>query len=104
MYTTLGNFAAHPGNLPLLTEIFITLAKETRAKEKGCLQYIPYISSEDSAKIIIFAEYVDQEAFKAHRESPHFIAAQEQIRTLLDEKGTDVLDGELFVQVLQALV
>jgi len=104
MYTTLGIVAAQQGKLTLLAEIFTTLAKETRAKEKGCLEYRPYISSEDSSKIIVFAEYVDQEAFQTHRESPYFKAAQEQVRSVLDEKATDILDGDLIVQVLQALV
>ncbi len=104
MYTTLGILVAQPGKLSLLSEVFTTLAKETRAEEKGCLEYIPYITSENPAKLFVIGKYVDQEAFLAHRQSPHFIAAQEQVKVLLDEKSTDILDGELIVQVLQELV
>jgi quinol monooxygenase YgiN len=47
------------------------MVDETR-KEPGCLQYIAHQSTENSLNFSIYEQYVDEVAFQAHRDSPHF--------------------------------
>jgi len=104
MVTTLAKVIALPGKEAALAEVCINLAKETRANERGCLQYFPYVSTENPAEIIIIGKYTDEEALQAHLESPHAKIATEEYEGLVAEKITDILDGKLIVNVLQELV
>jgi quinol monooxygenase YgiN len=45
---------------------------EASRKEPGCVSYIPHHSEEDLDTIVIYEQYVDEEALKAHRDSEHF--------------------------------
>ncbi len=104
MVTTLAKVVALPGKESLLAEVCINLAKETRIKEKGCLQYFPYVSGENPAEIIIIGKYADQEALQAHITSPHAKIAAEKFDGIVAEKVTDILDGKLIVNILQELI
>jgi len=104
MVTTLAKVIALQGKEAALAEVCIDLAKETRANEKGCLQYFPYVSTENPAEIIIIGKYADEEALQAHLDSPHAKIAVEKYESLVAEKVTDILDGHLIVNVLQELV
>lgn len=104
MITALGKLTAQPGKIAFLHDVCVTLAKETREKEKGCLAYIPYTSTENPAEIIIIGKYVNEEAFETHRQSSHLKEAREKLPQLVEEKSTDILDGELIVTILKELV
>jgi quinol monooxygenase YgiN len=47
------------------------LAAASRA-ELGCLYYQPTRSNDDPRRFLIYEEYVDEDAYKAHGESDHF--------------------------------
>jgi len=104
LVTTLAKVIALPGKESLLAEVCTNLAKETRANEKGCLQYFPYVSGENPAEIIIIGKYADKQALKEHIGSPHATNASEQFEGIVAEKVTDILDGKLIVNVLHELV
>jgi len=104
MITALAKLTALPGKESLMQEVSIDLAKETRAKEPGCLMYIPYISTENPSEVIVFAQYVDQDALEAHRQSPHFQAAKDKYPNFVEEKNTDILDGDLIIHILNELI
>lgn len=104
MVTTIAKVIALPGKESLLEEVCINLAKETRANERGCLQYIPYASGENHAEIIIIGKYNDMEALKVHVRSPHAKNAIKKFNGIVAEKVTDILDGALIVNVLTELV
>jgi len=104
MITTLAKVIALPGQESSLAEVCINLAKETRANEKGCLQYYPYVSAENPAEIIIIGKYTDEQAVKAHLESPHAQVTAGKLQGLVAEKVTDILDGKLIINVLQELI
>ena len=103
MVTTLAKVIALPGKESLLEEVCINLAKETRANEKDCLQYLPYVSGENPAEIIIIGKYADENALQAHITSPHAKVAIKKLEGIVAEKVTDILDGNLIVNVLQEL-
>lgn len=104
MITVLAKLTALSGKESLLAEECMALAKDTRANEKGCLMYVPYVSSENPAEIFVFAQYVDQEALEVHKQAPHFIIRKAKLSQLIDEKNTDILDGELLQQILKELI
>jgi quinol monooxygenase YgiN len=47
------------------------LAAESR-REPGCVSYVPHQAEADPDTIVIYEQYRDEDAFAAHRESPHF--------------------------------
>ena len=54
-----------------MAEAVRRLAEASR-KESGCVSFIPHHSEEDLDTIVIYEQYVDEEALKAHRDSEHF--------------------------------
>lgn len=95
MITVLAKLKAQPGKEASLAEVCIALAKEVRENEKGCLMYVPHVSVDNPAEIFIFEKYADQEALKNHREMPHYKAAREKFR--------EILDGQSVVHILNEL-
>ena len=49
-------------------------ARESVAKDPGCLRFDVSQAREDPAQWILHEVYTDQEAHTAHRRSPHFLA------------------------------
>lgn len=47
------------------------LAAESR-REPGCVSYIAHQVEDDPDTIVIYEQYRDDEAFAAHRDSPHY--------------------------------
>ena len=41
-------------------------------KEPGCVSYIPHVLGDDPDTVLIYEQYVDQEARDAHGASAHF--------------------------------
>lgn len=41
-------------------------------KETGCVSYIPHVLEDDPDTVLIYEQYVDQEAREAHAASDHF--------------------------------
>lgn len=62
---------AREGERDALVELFQRMAPLSRA-EPGCLRYDAYEDPENADTFFVFEEYVDAEAFAAHRASPHF--------------------------------
>jgi quinol monooxygenase YgiN len=40
--------------------------------EPGCIDYRPHASVEDPNTFLLYEEYVDEDGYRAHAESPHF--------------------------------
>jgi quinol monooxygenase YgiN len=60
-----------PGSLDVVLEALSELAKASRA-EPGCLYYMPYRDIATPQVVRIFEVYADEDAFRAHSQSPHF--------------------------------
>ncbi|HUY81630.1 MAG TPA: putative quinol monooxygenase [Acidobacteriaceae bacterium] len=41
-------------------------------QEPGCVSYIPHVLEDDADTVLIYEQYVDQEAREAHGASEHF--------------------------------
>lgn len=95
MITVLAKLKAKPGKETILAEGCIALAKEVREKEKGCLMYIPHVSTENPSEIVVFEKYVDRDALTAHMQSPYFLAAAANF--------PEILDGQPVIQILNEL-
>jgi quinol monooxygenase YgiN len=54
-----------------VTETLLLLAAASR-KEPGCVSYIPHRSEDDPDTVVIYEQYVDQNALAAHRLTDHF--------------------------------
>jgi quinol monooxygenase YgiN len=47
------------------------LTSASRA-EPGCVNYVAHFLADDPTTVLIYEQYVDDEALDAHRASPHF--------------------------------
>ncbi len=54
-----------------VAETLRLLAAASR-QEPGCVNYIPHQLEDDPDTVLIYEQYVDQQALAAHRESAHF--------------------------------
>ncbi len=54
-----------------IADIVRQLALASR-QEPGCMNYIPHHVEGDSDTMLIYEQYVDQQAEEAHRQSAHF--------------------------------
>jgi quinol monooxygenase YgiN len=86
MMTVIAQYHARSGEGD---RVAMTLGKHiaaTRA-EPGCVQFVVYRSSEDADRFLLYEQYVDETAFDAHRDSPHFhLYIQDTIIPLLLER------------------
>ncbi len=82
MVTLVATLTAQPGKEAELAEVCAQLAKEVQSREEGCLMYMPHVAKNNSAKIIFFEKYKDQQAFKAHGETVYFQKAAKTFKNL----------------------
>ncbi|RFU37169.1 antibiotic biosynthesis monooxygenase [Actinomadura logoneensis] len=70
-FVVVARYLARPGErdglLPLLDE----MARESR-KEPGNLAYRAHVGTEDDRLVVLYEEYVSEDAFTAHCETEHF--------------------------------
>jgi quinol monooxygenase YgiN len=55
--------------------------------EPGCLEFTVYRGIEDRRRFLLYERYTDEDAFQAHRRTPHFRdIVEQQVVPLLDER------------------
>ena len=86
MITLIARIIAQPGKEALLAEEIVKIARTVREQEKGCLMYIPHVSADNPAEIILLEKYSDQEAFDAHVQTPDFKQYRERTKELVAER------------------
>jgi len=64
-------FKFTPEDRTEVAEMLRKLADASR-KEPGCISYIPHHLQDDPDTVLIYEQYLDDQALAAHRESPHF--------------------------------
>jgi quinol monooxygenase YgiN len=96
MITIIAKAKAKPGKEVLLADESVKLAKLVRENEKGCLMYIPHVSTDNPAEIVFVEKYVDEAASNVHGQATYFKAFLEACQELLSE--------ELQIQSLQELI
>jgi quinol monooxygenase YgiN len=62
-------------------------ARESVAKDPGCLRFDVSQVRDDPTRWILYEVYTDQAAHAAHRQSPHFAAYDEVARRAIADKS-----------------
>jgi quinol monooxygenase YgiN len=92
MLTVIARYRAQTG---MGDRVATALAKHVAATrtEPGCIQFVACRSQNDREQFALFEQYVDDEAFEAHRRTPHFHSYVEgTIVPLLSERGSGRYD------------
>jgi len=56
--------------------------------EPGCLEFAVYQDIDDPQAFLLYEQYTDEDAFKAHRRTPHFQdLIEKQVAPRLDERA-----------------
>jgi quinol monooxygenase YgiN len=92
MLTVIARYQVQTGMGDLVA---MTLAKHVAATrtEPGCAQFVVYRSRKDREQFVLYEQYIDDEAFEAHRQTPHFRSYVEgTIVPLLSERQAERYD------------
>lgn len=73
MYSFVVRFRAKAGTEEGVRQALEELTQPSR-NEPGCMAYLPSIQTDDPSRFVVYERYVDQEAFEAHKSSPHYLA------------------------------
>jgi quinol monooxygenase YgiN len=60
---------------------------EATRKEKGCMRYELFISSEDDVTMQFIEEWTDLDSLRIHLKSSHLLAFKEQRKDFVEEGG-----------------
>jgi quinol monooxygenase YgiN len=69
--TVIAQYRTRPGVGDRVAEILARHVARTRA-EPGCIQFLVNRSADDPDQFVLYEQYLDEPAFEAHRDSPHF--------------------------------
>jgi quinol monooxygenase YgiN len=70
-YVVIARWTAKPGNEEAVAAALEQLAPASR-RESGCMKYLVNRSLDDPKVFLLYEEYVDEDAYKAHAASEHF--------------------------------
>jgi quinol monooxygenase YgiN len=73
MLTVIAHYLAQPGQADEIAEVLTRHASASR-EEPGCLEFEVFRSSDQPDRFVLVEQYLDEAAFQAHRETPHFHA------------------------------
>lgn len=87
MITVIAHYRVDPADAPAVRELLARHSVASEA-EPGCLRFTAHQDAEDPGRFALYEQYVDREAFDAHRRTPHFTANIEQalVPMLLDRE------------------
>jgi quinol monooxygenase YgiN len=71
MFVLQVNLRIKPENVDAFMKKALENAREAR-KEPGCRQFDVLVDPKDSAKVMLYEVYDDEQAFEAHQQTPHF--------------------------------
>jgi quinol monooxygenase YgiN len=86
MIVVTSTFKSVPGKRTSVLELARPCIEATR-KEKGCIRYELFVSSEDDITMQFIEEWTDLDSLRAHLKSPHLRAFKEQRKALVEEGG-----------------
>lgn len=86
MLTVVARYKTRPGAGDEVAAVLSRHVAATR-REPGCLGFTVLRALEDRERFVLYERYEDEEAFRAHRSSPHFAELVENtIVPLLSER------------------
>ena len=71
MFVLQVNLRIKPENVDAFMKKALDNAREAR-KEPGCRQFDVLVDPKDSARVMLYEVYDDEQAFEAHQQTPHF--------------------------------
>ena len=86
MIVVTSTFKSLPGKREKIVELARPAVEATR-KEKGCVRYELFLSSEDDVTLQFIEEWTDLDSLRAHLKSPHLAAFKEQRKDSVDAGG-----------------
>lgn len=77
MITVIAHYRVDPADAEKVREL---LARHSAAsqQEPGCLRFSAHQDSDEPGRFALYEQYVDRDAFDAHRRTPHFASNIEQ--------------------------
>jgi quinol monooxygenase YgiN len=70
-FVVIARWVATNGAQAAVRKALTPLAAASRA-EPGCLEYRVHQSHDDAREVLLYEHYVDESAYQAHLDSPHF--------------------------------
>ena len=80
MYVIIAPFKIKEGFKEQFVEEMLKDAKGSMKNEPGCLRFDVIQDGDDPDKIWLYEVYVDEAAFQAHMETPHFIKWRDAVK------------------------
>ncbi|MDR1378428.1 MAG: antibiotic biosynthesis monooxygenase [Synergistaceae bacterium] len=87
MIVVTSKFESLPGKRAEVVELARPCIETTR-KEKGCVHYELFVSSEDDVTLQFVEEWTDLDSLRDHLKSPHLKTFKERREGLLGKGGT----------------
>ena len=84
MLIVVARYAVRAGHEATVARLLRANAEASRA-EPGCLEFAVYRDLDDPRAFLLYERYTDEDAFQAHRRTPHFLDIIEgRVAPLLD--------------------
>ena len=91
MIVLIARYYVKPGELSSVVTALREMEPLVREHEPGCRMYHVSHAQDGSDLLVLYEEYVDEAAFQAHRETPHFKTIIEgRIIPLLERREREV--------------
>lgn len=85
MLIVIAQYLTKPGAADEVAQVLRRHAADSRA-EPGCLEFTVHQSVDSPERFVLYERYTGEDAFDAHRTSPHFAANIEAVTPLLAER------------------
>ena len=72
MVTVVAQYQVKAGRGSEVADALAPHIAATRA-EPGCVTFVAYRANDDPDRFLLYEQYVDEDAFQAHRRTPHFV-------------------------------
>jgi len=86
MLTVIARYVVGEGHDATVARLLRKNAEASRT-EPGCLEFSVYQEIDDPRTFLLYERYTSEDAFQAHRQTPHFQnIIEQQVVPLLDER------------------
>jgi quinol monooxygenase YgiN len=87
MLIVVARYLVSEGHESTVARLLRKNAEASRA-ERGCLEFSVYQEIDDPRAFLLYEQYTGEDAFQAHRRTPHFKdIIEQQVVPLLDERA-----------------
>ena len=91
MIVLIARYTVRPGHVDEVLDALRAMGERVRADEPGCALYQVCQSQEQPSELLLYEQYRDEEAVRAHRTTPHFLEFIEgRVVPLLEGRGREL--------------